>query len=243
MSSVRYLSRNVLKNIDMLEILHIASSETLVSDGSGVLLRNGNLYLLSCEANASLAFLPLLTKDLDGDPDRMIVLHGPELPERLLPDYGFSTVMDCRHAIYQKTDPVSYSLPNNTEIRRLDQTYLGFVHNHYHTVDDVAYLRERIDTGMFGVFVEGRIAGFAGTHDERSMGLLEILPEYRRLGLAYALEAYIINDLLRCGRVPFCQVSIRNEPSLALQRKLGLTISDSVIHWLAHDYARPIVKA
>lgn len=233
-SSVRYLSQNVLKNIDMLEILHVASSETLVSGDSGTLLRNGNLYLLSCEANASSAFLPLLIKDLDGDPDRMIVLHGPELREPLLQDHGFSLVMDCRHAIYQKTDPVSYSLPENTEIRRLDQTHLDFVHRHYHTVDDVGYIRERIEEGMFGVFLEGQIVGFAGTHDERSMGLLEILPEYRRLGLAYALEAHIINDLLLCGRVPFCQVSIQNEPSLALQRKLGLTISNSVIHWLAH---------
>ena len=85
---------------------------------------------------------------------------------------------------------------------------------------------------MFGVFVRGEIAGFVGTHEEQTMGLLEILPEYRRLGLAYALEAHLINHLLSIGQTPFCQVAIHNEPSLRLQRKLGLTISDTVVYWL-----------
>ena len=101
-------------------------------------------------------------------------------------------------------------------------------------VDDIGYIRDRIEAGMFGVFLKGEIAGFAGTHEERSMGLLEILPEYRRLGLAYALEAHLINHLLSQGRVPFCQVAIVNVASIRLQQKLGLTISDQVVYWLGY---------
>jgi tRNA (guanine37-N1)-methyltransferase len=86
---------------------------------------------------------------------------------------------------------------------------------------------------MFGVFIGGEIVGFVGTHDEHSMGLLEILPEYRRLGLGYALEAHLINHLLSRGRVPFCQVAVYNEASILLQEKMGLEISTSVIYWLA----------
>lgn len=234
-AAFRYLSQDVLKNIDMLEILHIPSAEVLRAGDFGVLLRYGDLYLLSCQEGASAAFLPAMTQDIASDPQRMIILHGPELLGVLRRDYRFRSVMDCCHAVYQKSEPIPCPLPQNVEIRRLDSSHLAFVHAHYHTVDDVDYLSERIGAGMFGVFVEGRIVGFAGTHDERSMGLLEILPEYRRLGLAYALEAHIINDLQSRGRTPFCQVSIRNEPSLALQRKLGLTISGSVVHWLARE--------
>ena len=123
-------------------------------------------------------------------------------------------------------------LPEGCEIRLLDAGYLDFVHAHYHMVDDVTYLSERLEAGMFGVFVRGEIAGFVGTHEEQTMGLLEILPEYRRLGLAYALEAHLLNHLLSIGQTPFCQVAIHNEPSLRLQRKLGLTISDTVVYWL-----------
>ena len=80
------------------------------------------------------------------------------------------------------------------------------MHEHYHTVDDVDYIRERVEEGMFGAFVGGDFAGFIGAHDERSIGLLYVLPDYRRLGLAFALEAVMTNHLLSIGRLPFCQV-------------------------------------
>lgn len=60
---------------------------------------------------------------------------------------------------------------------------ISTIHAHYHMVDDANYIRERIEAGMFGVFLADGIAGFAGTHDERSMGLLEILPDIAGLAL------------------------------------------------------------
>ncbi|MFQ7452543.1 MAG: GNAT family N-acetyltransferase [Flavonifractor plautii] len=36
---------------------------------------------------------------------------------------------------------------------------------------------------MLGAFVDGTLAGFAGFHGEGSIGLLEVLPAYRRRGL------------------------------------------------------------
>jgi tRNA (guanine37-N1)-methyltransferase len=175
-AAFRYLSQDVLKNIDMLEILHIPSAEVLRAGDFGVLLRYGDLYLLSCQEGASAAFLPAMTQDIASNPQPMIFLHGQELLGVLRRDYRFRSVMDCCHAVYQKSAPIPCPLPQNVKIRRLDSSHLAFVHAHYHTVDDVGYLSERIGAGMFGVFVEGRIVGFAGTHDERSMGLLEILP-------------------------------------------------------------------
>ena len=179
------------------------------------------------------SFLPLITQGLAEDTERLIVLREGELIGPLVQNHGFSVVMDCRHAVYPSKKPLTYTLPEGAQIRPLGPEHIGFVHEHYHMVDDIGYIRERIEAGMYGAFVGGIIAGFVGTHDERSMGLLEILPEYRRLGLAYALEAHLINHLLSLGRVPFCQVSIRNEPSIELQKKLGLELSTTVIHWLA----------
>lgn len=231
-----YLARDVLKNIDMLEILKISSTEVLAADDFGVLLRLGCLYLLSCEAGREAAYLPLLTAELASDEEpRTILLRNPALMEPLEREYGFERVLAYRHAVYLKTEPVVYTLPENTEIRLLEQRHLPFVHAHYHMLDDENYLRERIEEGMFGAFVGGALAGFVGTHEERSVGLLEVLPEYRRLGLATALEARLINHLLEHGRTPFCQIAIDNAPSLALQQKLGLTLSDSTIFW--HQYA------
>ena len=237
-SVYEYLMRDRLANIDMLEILPLPGAEVVCFSENGVLLRHDGLYLLAAEPSHSAEFLPPLTDGLTAEDERMIVLRNGELTAVLQRVFGFQLVMECRHAVYPGKTPPPYALPEDTQIRRLDLSHLGFVHAHYKMVDDLDYLRERIEDCMFGVFVRDEIVGFAGTHDERSMGLLEILPEYRRLGLAYALEAHLIKHLLELGRTPFCQVSIRNEPSIALQEKIGMEFSTAVIHWLVRGRVR-----
>ena len=228
-----YLKKDILTHIDMLEILHLPAAQVMLACENGVLLRHDDLLLLASEPGRAEMFLPAMTKDLTDSGEQLVVLHSSELKETLERAYGFQTVMECHHAVYTSTDRIPYTLPEGAEIRKLDARYVDFVHAHYHMVDDVSYIRERIEEDMFGVFIGGGIVGFAGTHDERSMGMLEILPEYRRLGLAYCLEAHLINHLLSLGRVPFCQVAVYNEASIRLQQKMGLELSTSSIYWLA----------
>ena len=237
-SAIAYLSRDFNKNIDMLEILPLPTARVLAADDFGVLMEHNGLFLLSCDEGMEEAYLPRLVEGLTDETERMIVLHSPALKDALVQMYRFEAFLDVRHGAYRKAEPVSYTLPENAEIHRLDGSHLGFVLRNYHMMDDESYLRERIAEGMFGAFVGGELVGFIGTHDERSIGLLEVLPEYRRLGLAFALEAYLINRLLEQGRTPFCQVGIANEPSLALQRKLGMELSDATVHWLVRGSAR-----
>ncbi len=234
-AAYNYLSRDRIAHIDMLEILPLATANILLANENGVLIEHDNLFFLACEPDRASEFLPPIVRGIAPADGRMAVLHNSELREVLERDYGFSTFMEFYNAVYDSAEPLAYSLPEGAAIRRLDQSHLDFVHAHYHTVDDPDYLRERIEDCMFGIFMQGSLAGFAGTHDERSMGLMEILPEYRRLGFAFALEAHLINHLLSIGRVPFGQISIHNEPSLRLQQKAGLTISPLVNCWMIHE--------
>ena len=58
---------------------------------------------------------------------------------------------------------------------------------YYHLFDDPQpYLRGRAEAGaLWGHFTaEGRLAGFLGIHSEGSMGMLEVVPEFRRHGIA-----------------------------------------------------------
>ena len=227
-----YLQRDILANIDMIGLLPLPETQVLACDENGALIRHDVLFLLAAEPGHAAAFLPQLTQGLTPGMERQIIVRGQELIEPLTRDYGFVVAMECCHAVYSSAKPIAYSLPEGAQIRLLDQSHADFVHAHYHMVDDVAYIRERIDAGMFGVFFGDTLAVFVGTHEEQTMGLLEVLPDYRRLGLAFAVEAHLINHLLSIGQTPFCQVAIHNEPSLALQRKLRMTISDTMVYWL-----------
>jgi GNAT superfamily N-acetyltransferase len=78
----------------------------------------------------------------------------------------------------------------------------------------------------------GNPVGFIGEHLEGSMGLLYVFPEYRRHGYAVALEKAMIARTLKEGFIPFGQVEKGNHASLALQKKIGMTVSDNLICWM-----------
>jgi GNAT superfamily N-acetyltransferase len=94
------------------------------------------------------------------------------------------------------------------------------------------YIRERIEEGMFGAFINGDCVGFVGTHDELSIGLLFVLPACRRLGLAFALEASMTNHLLSIGRLPFCPDTAAKRAIACAAENLGFTVSDHPIYCL-----------
>ncbi|MBU3180617.1 hypothetical protein [Clostridium psychrophilum] len=46
------------------------------------------------------------------------------------------------------------------------------------------------------------------------------------------LESYMVNQMLEKGRIPFGQIEINNEKSLALQIKLGFSVSKDRLYWM-----------
>ena len=126
-------------------------------------------------------------------------------------------------------------LPKLFEIRSLEQKHLSFVCKNYD--DDEDYIKSRIEYGMLGAFDEsGNCAGFIGFHGEGSMGLLTVLPEYRRKGIGIALEAKNLNRRLSEGRIPFGHVVVGNEKSEGLQKKIGMEFSEKIVTWIFSDF-------
>ena len=89
-----------------------------------------------------------------------------------------------------------------------------------------------ISPRLYGAFLDGKLAGFVGTHDEGSIGALTVVPEFRRRGLGTYLECLAIRKALERGDLPFGQVAPGNGASLALQRSLGMTISREMVCWM-----------
>ena len=70
---------------------------------------------------------------------------------------------------------------------------------------------------------------------EGSVGMLEVLPEYRRQGAATALMAAMVNFCLERGCVPFSQIFAGNEASLGLHRKMGFSIAQRPMYWVMNN--------
>lgn len=76
------------------------------------------------------------------------------------------------------------------------------------------------------------LCGFIGTHSDGSMGMLEVLPKYRRQHIGEELERRLINEIIKSGKTPFCHVVFGNEKSFNLQLKLGGRCCHSLIAFL-----------
>ena len=150
--------------------------------------------------------------------------------KRVRPD--FDCRLPCHQAYYPSTEPQSV-VPSCTiapyPIERLDA-----VLTHYRNVNDPSYIVGRIEAGeLFAGYYADELCGFIGFHDDGSMGMLEVFPEFRRLHIGQALEQHLINVALSQGRVPYCHIFEGNEPSVNLQKRLGLFVTpDCCVAWM-----------
>ena len=223
------LSGNRLLYIDMLEVLRRGTAQVCRAGCDGVLLYDppSEVWFLDAETPAALdEMLPML--------DGCVILTGHQMwyKDVLAAHFSFQTQQICRQSAWLA--PQSPAVPPfGGEIRRLDRSWAVWAEEHYsHSFGGVAYMEDAIDRGMLGAFVEGRPAGFVGTHIEGSMGMLEVLPEYRRRGIGEALLLAMTAFCLEQGKYPYGQVFTDNAPSLALQRKVGMTLSEELLFWL-----------
>lgn len=220
-----WLSRDSLLHTDMTEALRRGLGEIAAATDRGVLVSADEGYcgMLSC-ADPETALRLLAGKRFP-----LLAIHQAELETPLCRELGMESWMHCRQAVYLGKEP-----PEETEeeIRPLGPEHLAFLQANYRHEDSeyLSWLLER--QALFGAFRNGMLVGFVGKHAEGSMGLLEVLPAWRRQGVGESLERFMIARELERGFVPYCHVFSDNQASLALQRKLGLTLAEGSVIWL-----------
>ncbi len=224
---MRFCVQNSLLYADLVCQLTVPDVRILYASTDGAAVRIPGCDMLAATTPESAARLLAFVAG-----DRDVVLHESFLLPALRAQ-GFICDLVCRQAVYARRAAVAAELPDGVTIREMTMEELPFVVEHYHMPVGEEYLAERMRAGMLGIYVCGACAGFIGTHMERSMGMLEILPAYRRAGLAYLLEGAMIDRILARGETPYCQVQEENEASLRLQHKLGLSMAEGRVYWMS----------
>lgn len=227
--ALNYLEKDTLAHIDMIEVIRrdFANIYYAGDDGVAMTEKKGGVQYLSVKDLETGDKLMSFFKE--GVP---VIAHQQFMVERAIKVLKLAGYNKCREFTYQKKEK-TYTKAEGIEIRSLSMEWLDKVTEIYHLMDDPEYIKLLLEEGvMHGAFIEGELAGFIGMHTEGCMGLLEVLPKYRRRGIGEILERYMIDWNLEKGFVPFCQVFTDNEASLRLQEKLGLTASDKYLWWV-----------
>ena len=220
-----------LTGIDLLgieRVLKRGTGEVIERHDDALLVRDSvsGAYMLGCEDPALGA--AILQRNASGD-CRLLMVSDHDLGRATFARYGFDALLECRQTAYYGAAPEPVGC---LALRSASEADLPILTATYDLVsaDELRLIvaRGKLTLGYAG----GRLAGFAGEHLEGSMGLLYVFPEFRRKGYAMELEKAVISQTLKEGYTPFGQVEKSNRASLALQRKLGMTISDRLICWM-----------
>jgi ribosomal protein S18 acetylase RimI-like enzyme len=224
-----YLLRDRLHHIDMLEALRRKKAELVYESSAGVLLFNPEIecWLVSAATSEESRKMLAIPDKLD-----FACVHQEFTVSQLKERYDVTFFLDCVQASYSKNERVPVA--DVCEFRQMLPEDAEWVNTNYRNdPNELGYVRSLLKNSLItGAYIDGKRAGFIGRHWEGSIGLLEVLPEYRRLGIGEALLCDAFNREMEKGNIPFGQVVWDNEPSLALQRKIGSEISVGRVYWL-----------
>lgn len=222
---IRTLAKQKRKYIHMMEQLARGKARIICQKDVNVLLQ-----VEGCQSYFLYAESPAAAELLTESPGGMRMLQQKRftltvcqdmIREQLQRRYGFAAESSCYQACYTRKEPLRVPCRN---IRILTDSDLAYVALHCREYEK-AYLQQRIRAGaMFGIYTESEelLSGFIGLHEEGDMGMLYVEREYRRQGLAASLESWLINDQLKRGEIPYCQIEEGNDAIVELQKKLGL---------------------
>lgn len=240
------LKKQKLHHMDMIELINRGQARLVYAKDANIVLfdKVSHIYFHTAESckEGELALLAMKADAKHPQDVDLIILHQEFMQEPAKKIFELQTFLTCYQVVYTRKEklPIAglYRMDGKqqaggTELRQLTLEHLDVVVKNYTAMDDPAYIRKRIEKGwMYGAFVENELAGFVGMHGEGSIGMLTVLPQYRRRHLGKALETYIINLSLEKGMTPFGQVAVENEASRKLQESLGLCFSKQPMYWM-----------
>lgn len=220
LTKIEYLGLDRVLKRGTGRIMEEGERSALVYDGvSGAVM-------LACEDRAE--GRALLSRHV-GDECRLLMVSDPELGREAFAKYGFSERLICRQTAYYGRRPEN---GRETDLRIATEDDLPLLTSVYDLVSPEELALIVRGKNLMLCTENGRTVGFIGEHLEGSMGLLYVFPEFRRKGYAEALERAFIARTMDRGFIPFGQVEVGNTASFALQRKIGMTVSDDPICWM-----------
>ena len=225
-AALRFLNSDYLLNVSIIEPIVCGTADVIYASGSCVMIKDKafDTYMIQTEE------LDKADKLIECVPQNsLLVAHNSALAEFAMRKLGYGKSVPCYQAVYRKERFVLPATDLSVRLMREDEAELASEMYGF----DVESAKQHIGRGLvYGGYLAGELVAMIGRHFEGSMGLLEVKEKFRRMGYAEYLEKYLINSLLNKGRVHYCQIIEVNEPSLSLQRKLGLDISKNMLYWL-----------
>lgn len=220
--------------VDVIEPLETGLAHVFEMDDKGILVDINGVWAIVTEDHDTAVRYAKIIKEKRENGASIVVHNNVALDE--ISDIVHTSWRQVPCHVAALFSKELYKIETDATLKKLTHEYDELVWHTYNFFKDdpngIVPAREAIDHGLFGAFVNGECVGFIGVHQEGTMGMLEILPQFRRHGYGIALEKYLANEFIKKGRYPFCHILETNTASIALQKEMGLWLSDKRVYWM-----------
>ena len=124
------------------------------------------------------------------------------------------------------------SIDSDLQLQLISKADLAFILENYDRLEPEEIERAIDEERIFGLRENGKLFAFIGLHEDHSMGMLFILPEFRRQGWGERLERALTAKVLAMGELPYGHVITGNDISMHLQKKLGFVECSDKVFWM-----------
>lgn len=228
---VNNLRLDLKKNINLLNFIAYNPID-LVAEYNGRYIIRGlsDDYWVYNTAKTPTEFLELLRNTPD---DKCFVVQSSWEVE-VLKQWGnkIDFILPCKKLFI----PDSIVLPTiskhiTTKLKATDSDYL-YANSKYSDISNTQYILDRIEKDTSScIYDDDKIVGWCMTHDDGSIGFLNVLESHWRKGMAQSLMIDMINKIRNQGKLPFVHVEESNIPSMSLMKRLGF-IEYGDIYWI-----------
>lgn len=171
----------------------------------------------------------------------------------LLEKFGFETLylanveewmipqLTHKHRIEWKLFTNRYYLPEEIDVQPtekasspLNETHVSYIYQNsaYKDYTSEEYIAERLKRDISaGIWVNGNLVGWGLTHDDGSLGFLNVISEFRGQGIGEAIFRTLIMAKRVNQKPVFVNVEPQNKQSVSLLQKLGL-VFDRSVSWI-----------
>jgi 8-oxo-dGTP diphosphatase len=229
--ALRLLEKDKIRNCNMINFIEQYPIERIEIMGKSVLARgiSDEIWNYISSENRD-EFEKLIEKNRATD------THFAVLEDWMLPYLTLSRTvvwqLTCIKLVF--THDVSSLPANKHNVIELKPEDAQYIYNHYgyQKYTSVEYITNRIKSGnALGIYEDSKLVAWIATHDDGAMGLLHVLPEYRRKGYGYELTVALIMYMYEQGKLPFIHIEEDNVKSMNLALKVGF-VKDRRIHWV-----------
>ena len=236
---LNFLEKDLLYYANLVNSFNRGTVEVIHSSEAGFIVYENVAHYYAIDAFD----VPTMIKIIDElsetiDLTQCVLCYDNEIMKHLWSKYSYSYQQECIQVVVLDTAHLKKDKPARLNIQQATDKDLQYIHNAYQQTD-ISIIREAIFDGRLYVAYnpnnKTERIGFAGIHNDTSVGFEYIEPLFRRRGYGSEILKYISAICVKRNLIPYMHILSRNMASIKMVKNLNFEVSKRKLWWISNE--------